>query len=112
MSTMTRDDRERERLQRAAEPGKAKPAGSPLAVGRTDREIDAVDVANPVEPDAIAQAQSETDAASLGVERTELIPGETDDNPYNESDEALPDDKGERALRRNPSREGGRFDEV
>jgi len=29
-----------------------------------------------------------------------------------ESDEALPDDLEERAIRRNPSREGGTFDEV
>lgn len=37
---------------------------------------------------------------------------EEDDNPYQHSDEALPDDRGEAVLRRNPSREGGHFDEV
>lgn len=37
---------------------------------------------------------------------------EDDDNPYQESDEALPDDDEERALRRNPSGEGGRFGEA
>jgi len=40
------------------------------------------------------------------------LPEEDDDNPYMESDEALPDDLEERAIRRNPSREGGTFDEV
>jgi hypothetical protein len=35
-----------------------------------------------------------------------------DDNPYQESDEALPDDAEEAAIRRHPSREGSRFDEI
>ena len=35
-----------------------------------------------------------------------------DDNPYQESDEALPDDKAEKALSRDPSMEGSTFDEV
>lgn len=39
------------------------------------------------------------------------LPGEDDDNEYQESDEALPDDEEERAIARNPGREGGRFDE-
>ncbi|MES5097477.1 hypothetical protein ABUK73_04525 [Agrobacterium sp. BA1120] len=37
---------------------------------------------------------------------------ETDDDPYQESDDALPDDVEEKLLDRNPSREGGKFDEV
>lgn len=37
---------------------------------------------------------------------------ETEDDPYQESDEALPDDAEERVIDRNPSREGGAFDEV
>jgi hypothetical protein len=37
---------------------------------------------------------------------------ETDDDPYQESDEALPDDDEEKVLDRNPSLEGGAFDEV
>ena len=37
---------------------------------------------------------------------------ETDDDPYQESDDALPDDVEEKVLDRNPSREGGKFDEV
>ena len=40
------------------------------------------------------------------------LPGEDDDNPYQESDEALPDDKEETAISRNMSHEGGRFDEI
>jgi hypothetical protein len=39
-------------------------------------------------------------------------PDEDDDNPYQESDEALPDDSEEAALTRDPSKEGSRFDEV
>lgn len=37
---------------------------------------------------------------------------ENSDNAYQRSDEALPDDELERALARNPGREGSRFDEV
>ncbi|WP_284776797.1 hypothetical protein [Agrobacterium sp. lyk4-40-TYG-31] len=37
---------------------------------------------------------------------------ETDDDPYQESDDALPDDDEEQVLDRNPSMEGGKFDEV
>lgn len=40
------------------------------------------------------------------------LPGEEDDNPFQDSDEALPNETEERALRRNPSKEGGRFDEI
>ncbi|MDQ1197955.1 hypothetical protein [Agrobacterium sp. SORGH_AS 787] len=43
------------------------------------------------------------------IEEDEL---ETEDDPYQESDEALPDDAEERVIDRNPSREGGAFDEV
>jgi hypothetical protein len=43
------------------------------------------------------------------IEEDEL---DTDDDPYQESDEALPDDAEERVIDRNPSREGGAFDEV
>ncbi len=37
---------------------------------------------------------------------------ESEDDAYQESDEALPDDDEERVINRNPSREGGVFDEV
>lgn len=40
------------------------------------------------------------------------LPDEDDDNAYQESDAALPDDLEEKAINRNPSKEGGHFDEV
>lgn len=40
------------------------------------------------------------------------LPEEDDDNPYQQSDEALPDEREEAAIRRNPGKEGGRFDEI
>lgn len=40
------------------------------------------------------------------------LPEEDDDNPAQESDEALPNDEEERVLSRDPSKEGSRFDEV
>ncbi|MDW6023587.1 hypothetical protein SAZ10_17695 [Mesorhizobium sp. BAC0120] len=40
------------------------------------------------------------------------LPEEDDDNPYQESDEALPDDEEEAALTRDPSKQKSRFDEV
>jgi hypothetical protein len=39
-------------------------------------------------------------------------PGEDDDNAYQSSDEALPDDAEEAALDRSPSREDTRFDQI
>jgi hypothetical protein len=38
--------------------------------------------------------------------------GEDDDNAYQESDEALPDDEEEAAISRHSSQEGSRFDEI
>lgn len=46
------------------------------------------------------------------VERSGEAPEEDDDNAYQNSDEALPDDRDEAAIARNPSKEGGRFDDV
>ena len=42
----------------------------------------------------------------------DLLPEEDDDNPYQDSDEALPEDAEEEAISRNPGKEGGLFDEV
>ena len=39
------------------------------------------------------------------------LPDEDDDNPYSESDKALPDDEEERTIRRNFEEEGGPFDD-
>ena len=46
------------------------------------------------------------------VEQEGELPGEDDDNPYQNSDEALPDDREEAAITRDPSKEHSRFDEV
>jgi hypothetical protein len=45
-------------------------------------------------------------------EKSGKLPGEDDDNEYQESDEALPDDSEERTISRNPAHDGSRFDEV
>jgi hypothetical protein len=45
-------------------------------------------------------------------EPTGELPEEDDDNPYQESDEALPDDIEEAAIKRNPSKEKPGFDET
>lgn len=47
-----------------------------------------------------------------GVEESGDAPEEDDDNAYQNSDEALPDDGQEAAISRNPAREGGRFDDA
>lgn len=78
--------------------------------------------------DAPALEQSDWDAIEAGAltptdtpangdlrfreEKSGVLPGEDDDNEYQESDEALPGDAEERAITRNPGKEGGRFDEV
>lgn len=40
------------------------------------------------------------------------LPGEDDDNAGQNSDDALPDDAEERAIKRDPGKESGLFDEV
>jgi len=58
-------------------------------------------------PDSVAtNGDPGDDAEAQGA-----LPEEDDDNPYQESDEALPDDEEERVLSRDPSKEGSRFDE-
>ncbi|BCG83706.1 hypothetical protein [Mesorhizobium sp. 113-3-3] len=54
-------------------------------------------------------AEGEADGAT---ERDGTLPEEDDDNAYQNSDEALPDDEEEGVLSRDPSNEGSRFDEV
>lgn len=46
------------------------------------------------------------------VERSGEAPEEDDDNAYQNSDEALPADREEAAITRDPSKEGSRFGEV
>jgi len=63
---------------------------------------------NEVLPDGLT-----TEDGAPDLRETEgSLPEEDDDNPYQESDEALPDDEEERVLSRDPSKEGSRFDEV
>lgn len=45
------------------------------------------------------------------VEKDGEPPDENDDNAYQESDEALPDDEEERAISRDPSKQGGHSNE-
>jgi hypothetical protein len=73
-------------------------------------------------PDVPAMAEqdwSEIEGADVAVEGNSPVSKpngdlaeEEDDNPYQGSDEALPDDAEERVLSRDPSKEGSRFDEV
>ncbi|OHV89406.1 hypothetical protein [Mesorhizobium sp. ORS 3428] len=63
---------------------------------------------NKVLPDSAVVEEGIPDA-----KETEETPAEEDDdNPAQNSDEALPDDEEEEVLSRDPSKEGGRFDEV
>ncbi|TPL91479.1 hypothetical protein [Mesorhizobium sp. B2-3-12] len=61
--------------------------------------------------DALAGAKILPDDVEVEDEADGELPEEDDDNAYQESDEALPDDVEEAVLSRDPSREGGRFDE-
>ncbi|RUX04484.1 hypothetical protein EN784_24300 [bacterium M00.F.Ca.ET.141.01.1.1] len=61
--------------------------------------------------DALEGAKILPDNAAVEDEAEGDLPEEDDDNPYQESDEALPDDVEEAVISRDPSREGGRFDE-
>ncbi|WP_246676987.1 MULTISPECIES: hypothetical protein [unclassified Mesorhizobium] len=58
-------------------------------------------------PDSV----SDDDDEPSDIEKDGELPEEDDDNAYQNSDEALPDDDEERAIGRDPSREGRRFDE-
>lgn len=76
----------------------------------------------------IAESEDAMDQEILDIDADELPSGgeipqsiehelleeeaETEDDPYQESDEALPDDEEEKVIDRNPSREGGAFDDV
>jgi hypothetical protein len=48
----------------------------------------------------------------INASKPDDLPEEDDDNPYQESDEALPDDEEEAAIARDPSKQKSRFDEV
>lgn len=67
----------------------------------------------PADLDRGAPAETEEDSpVNGGIEKSGEMQGEDDDNAFQESDEALPDDREERAIRRHPDREGSRFDEI
>lgn len=57
-------------------------------------------------------ADEESLPDTTGVEKEGGLPAEDDDNPYQDSDDALPDDAEEAAIGRDPARRGGPFDEV
>lgn len=55
---------------------------------------------------------AEQPVAPRGRRDPRILPTSGDDNPYQNSDEALPEDEEEVSLARDPSREGGRFGEI
>ena len=61
-----------------------------------------------------AEMQADDELAILGERQVEPddagLSEEDDDNPYQESDEALPDDEEEAEISRDPEREGHRFE--
>jgi len=77
---------------------------------RAKRDWDSVGGSEDI-PEGISDGKSVPLDRSGRVDTDEHY-GEGQDNPYMESDEALPDDEEEEVFRRNNAREGGRFDEV
>ncbi|WP_434721419.1 hypothetical protein [Mesorhizobium sp. RIZ17] len=77
------------------------------APGIEQQDWDALE-GNRILPDGVAVNGDPGD----DMEPQGVLPEEDDDNPYQESDEALPDDEEERVLSRDPSKEGSRFDEA
>jgi hypothetical protein len=75
-----------------------------------EQDWDAIE-AGEIEPVSVPENGDLRYADAEGQSGGEL-PGEDDDNPYQESDEALPDDAEEAAITRDPSKGGTRFDEV
>lgn len=72
----------------------------------TGQDWDAVETG-----ELLPESRSADDDLSLDFEDGDLLE-EDDDNPMQGSDEALPEDDDEAVLRRDPSKEGSRFDEV
>ncbi|MER8376320.1 hypothetical protein NKH19_11870 [Mesorhizobium sp. M1338] len=87
------------------------PRGKP----RTDIEDDAPRADGPTieqqDWDAVKGGQILPDSENGDIEKDGELPEEDDDNAYQNSDEALPDDQEEAAIKRHPTREG-RFDET
>jgi len=70
---------------------------------REQQDWDAIKGAR-ILPDSVAEEG--------GLEKDGELPDEDDDNAYQDSDDALPDDAEEAAIKRDPARRGGPFDEV
>jgi hypothetical protein len=70
---------------------------------REQQDWDAIKGAK-ILPDSVAEDD--------GIEKDGELPDEDDDNAYQDSDEALPDDAEEAAIKRDSARRGGLFDEV
>jgi len=84
------------------------PRGKP----RSDDEVEAP-TREQQDWDAIKGAKILPDSAEEdGIEKGRELPDEDDDNAYQDSDDALPDDAEEAAIKRDPARRGGPFDEV
>lgn len=74
-----------------------------------------LDAMSSTDSDTPGERRPEDVSATESLDQTTPPPSDQElntDNCYQESDEALPDDREERTLTRDPSREGGRFDEV
>ncbi|MER9299745.1 hypothetical protein NKI38_25075 [Mesorhizobium sp. M0621] len=92
---------------------------APRSKPRTDIEDDATRADGPTieqqDWDAVKGGQilpgSENGDVRYDTEKDGEQPEEDDDNAYQNSDEALPDDEEEAAIKRHPTREG-RFDET
>lgn len=74
-----------------------------------------LDAMSSTDSDTPGERRPEDVSATESLDQTTTPPSDQElntDNYYQEPDEALPDDREERTLRRDPSREGGRFDEI
>ena len=95
-----------------ANPSNANPSNAP---GR-DLKGPALEVQDWTDLDGATEPVSSPDNGDLRYAPQESpsgdLPGEDDDNPFQESDEALPNAREEAALRRDPSKEKDRFGEI
>jgi hypothetical protein len=90
-----------------------------VRVDATGRAICLPLESQPIDWDALRGAKILPDGAdeeslpdTTGIEKEGELPEEDDDNAYQDSDDALPDDAEEAAIGRDPTRRGGPFDEV
>jgi hypothetical protein len=83
--------------------------------GKPREDLDTNDEDLPKIPDVDIANESAPENGDLRPDEGDPhgeLPEEDDDNPYQNSDEALPDDEEEKVISRNPSKEGGLFDEA